>query len=1033
MGIFRRNQTRKNRAKTQARRNRRARLELLEDRRVLATLAYFASFDELRFVGDAAVDDITIEFSGSTYTITDSNPAETINAAGFVDTNPASNIVEFDTTGNPVRNLRINSSAADDFVTINSFDTASDAGLQIFDIAGQGNDTITINGDVGNIASTSSFDQIVLEAEVINLGTAALSTNNSNVVFRAPTGTSPVVNLIGDVEIFPNGGQLEIDAIVEGPGSLTLTNGGSALIRQDVGGTTPVGAFSLQTTDLIDIGEAGATASISGSSITLDSGSVVTLSDDLTSTSDVSIDGTGIVLADDVTIASAGGGGNTLDLNANVTGSNDLTIDGGTDVVSLVSVQNIGDLDVNGIAVNITDSVVAESILIASAGLITADSLDATNGGITITGNISFANAGGTAQLVSTSVGTTIDGTVEGAGNLLDFRGNGAVNISGFVNNAGALQTILGTFDSVSFDGPVIVSDLTVTATNISLGDNVFALTDSVTLTGAVTVTGDSVIASGFGLGDNVTINGDVDADVANTHSLELRAGGGNAQVFGSIGSTTNFQNFLGSGDVFTTTNIATGSGDLILEGGDVNVSGTLTGTGNVAFRPRLNGGTLEVHNRPIAPVSANTTIDNNALAAIQPGFTSVTFGGSNTGAVIVFGDGFQATEIDFSALGVGVQFIADEIELRERINQGANPITLRAGTEIRLEENGIATGDGDFIIERTAAGPGTLTVGGARGIAAQPAFPWGDIELVVDGNGGNVDFLNEVARIDSLSVDSNTNLVRFSSSTGVILENGGTIDSDVELAGGFIVNNGTLEITGTTTLTGPANFLGGAGVNFLLGDLDAGGSSVQIRHANLAGPGLGNIALGSTNNIDDLLIRPEAASLALGDVVAGGTIQVGSQATSLSGDLTTNNGLLFVQGGPVTLADDVVLTNSSASPNFFTRVDGAIDGAFDLTIESGLGRTILVGAIGAGTALNNVTVNSTGTAVLAVPITVVNNFSWTVGDETNAGADVLIIAGAGVVTAGAQIDLEADSIRNENIGVNLIAPTVNVVENGAP
>lgn len=988
-----------------------ARLEALEDRRVLA--AVVLSGAQLRVFGNNGVDNaIEVSFDTGTgrYSIADS--AAPISAGGFTDFNADPNVVEINPDENGVvNNLRFFSSTGDDSVTVNSYRDGD--GLRVDDISGQGTDTININGAVGS-AGTPAAAQVILDSEVVNLA-ADIITAGQTVTLRAANGTgTATVNVTASTTIDTGNTpapSLVVDGNIEGPSDLNVQTG-IVDIRGTVGAVTAPASVDLTGEDQILIeGNVSAGGVIldgvnrisAGGSIEATTGeaNLESIAIDLTAPGTATVTGnTNVVVSGPIT----GSGANSLELTAttgNVNVDNgDITIAGGSATISAAAG-----------AVDLDDNVIAEGIVITSSTGAALGNLDGNAGGVTVNGPATLSEAP-SPVLINTTGAVDLD-AVDGAGNAVNIREATTVTLDEPVTNVGPLSIGVASapITQVNINANVTAGNVSVFATATDLDGDVTAQDDDVVFNGDLNLIGDVELRSGEGAGDNVEIRGNV---TGGGNSLEMRAGEGEAQVLPFATSTvTGVSSFLAHAATIFTGDITTTGGDIIFEFDNLNVSSaTMDTTGSVIFRNRVNGSDLTVGQPDLPTFSANVT--------------GVEFGDADTGRLTIEGDGNQATSIDFSGINGIIRMIAEDIDIQERLNNGTNTVELRGGDTIEFNDNGLTLGTGDL---RIVSLPGTLNVGGARPIRPQPAFPWGQFELIVAGD-GDVTFVNEVSGIGQFTAEPSVSSVRMNNPTALDTNNGINIQTDLEIAAGLEVVAGNINVSGTTTMTGPGNILGAAGSNVTLGNVDAGGQSLQIRETAIGGGGLGAVSVGDVTNVNRFTVRDSAASLAVQDITAN-NIQIGSGATTLDGDLVANNGILFINGGAVTLAGNSSLTNNSANANLFTQVNGTIDGGFDLTVESGVGRAIFASAIGAGTALANMTVNSSGSTVIVSPITVTSNFSWTVGDEPNAGADILKVNA--IVTAGNQIDLEADLVLNEVIGVNLVAPTVNVIENGAP
>ncbi|MCA9046763.1 MAG: hypothetical protein KDA69_20705, partial [Planctomycetaceae bacterium] len=165
--------------------------ERLEDRTLLSNLNLIAAQQRIVLGGGSEVNDFTVAFDGTNYTITDTT-GTAINAVGGLsgfDTNPAANIVTFDPTAIAAFNrIEINPNAGDDSVTINSWRGGAE-GLTVFDDAAEGTDTININGDIGTAGNRVASNNVIIRGENINLG-GDIFTSNRDITIGGTSGVT---------------------------------------------------------------------------------------------------------------------------------------------------------------------------------------------------------------------------------------------------------------------------------------------------------------------------------------------------------------------------------------------------------------------------------------------------------------------------------------------------------------------------------------------------------------------------------------------------------------------------------------------------------------------------------------------------------------------------------------------------------------------------------------------------------------------------------------------------------------------------
>ncbi|MCA9079960.1 MAG: hypothetical protein KDA58_05345 [Planctomycetaceae bacterium] len=229
--------------------------EGLEDRTLLSNLNLLAN-GQVILGGGAEVNDFEVAFAGGEYTFTDHSGTaiNPIGVAGFaaLDTNPAANIVTFNAAaadallgGGTLTQIVVNPGAGDDTTTVTSMRDGAE-GLDVRNTAGQGTDTLNINGDVGTMAMPVTQNNVILRGETVNL--------NADVWVAAPFD----IRLEGAVSL---GTDVTLDApaapsqsiisagTINGPHVLTI-HGSSVDLQSEIGGLGPLAGLIASGDDL---------------------------------------------------------------------------------------------------------------------------------------------------------------------------------------------------------------------------------------------------------------------------------------------------------------------------------------------------------------------------------------------------------------------------------------------------------------------------------------------------------------------------------------------------------------------------------------------------------------------------------------------------------------------------------------------------------------------------------------------------------------------------------------------------------------
>ena len=511
------------------------------------------------------------------------------------------------------------------------------------------------------------------------------------------------------------------------------------------------------------------------------------------------------------------------------------------------------------------------------------------------TGNIELDNGGGLKSLeIVDSTATTISGT---------FSVNGAatINATSGIDDVDAVITVDGalTADSVVLNA-VGESDVDVETTSARI-----------TLNGPITSSGS--IDLSVAAADSTNDVGSIDIMAPVTASRTITAvAKDNITTSALLESTgSNVSLAVDNGDVTTGANII---------GDDVVLT---SANGNIVVNDALNNnlGGLDID----AP---NGLVDVNAAVVV---LEDIDINGAiidNTGGQITGGGALEATATNRLVVGADVTadndivFSAanDPIRLGASIKAGDNVVIT--DDVLLTAESGVTTTSGDVMFDGDINGEFGLSVNAVSGIADFDA-PVGNAEAVAGLTvsaaridlGGNVTSENAVVLSGPVNLD--TNAVTITTSDDAVTVDGaitGNQDFAITVGNGLIsllgVDTNSLDInnTGTTTLGGDitvddAVLLDDAtDVDLrrdiaILGDGDTG---INLSGGDIAGDvdleinsGMGSVTL---NGIDVNLLKVQSIG-----------------TTTVTGDLTTDEGLDLSGAVDVDIATDVTLTNTQS------------------------------------------------------------------------------------------------------------------------
>lgn len=543
--------------------------EALEER-ICPSNLNFVGTGVVNFGGGAGNNDLQISVAGDTYTFMD--PNETINVIGTnipgTVAGSGTNTVTFDasTVVTPLTQLVINTNGGTDTVSISGIRPGAE-GLEIRDTISA--DTVTITGDIGTLANPVQTFGVTIAASQLNLG-ADINTNNLGVAI-----TSPVV-LTAASSIDSGTGSIAINDSIDGAFALAAA-GGFVTLDGTIGGGTPL-------TSLTATGE---TTGVRIQDATVDGA--------------VSLTGNSLILQGDLT----GDGSGALSL-AQFTNGNDVTLTFLNDITGFSSV-NLGDANTDTLQLNNdgdgdvqgTGSFRPGSpIVLTGDTVIVNESIDQQANTLTVNVDTMMVWAGqgsaigtGNVGIFKTNVGgtLTIQGkmgagkqqwganalTVNAVGSTVDFEGEVATNLASF---AAIADTLL--FGDVPFGAGIGANgDVTLTASNITLGGGVTSSTGSILINGNVTLTTNSSSTGATfraGAGEDITINGTVTS--SNNKRITVGGIGGALQDVAFNGAVSGIGKFETIGNGAATFSVSSVSATSILvRGTSISVGGTLT------------------------------------------------------------------------------------------------------------------------------------------------------------------------------------------------------------------------------------------------------------------------------------------------------------------------------------------------------------------------------------------------------------------------------------------------------------------------
>lgn len=816
------------------------------------------------------------------------------------------------------------------------------------------------------LAGTQTAAGVTLEEGTLTLAGGSLSSGASSLAVQVATGTRLNLNsvLAGTVTAGSNG------MAISGGGTVRLM-AATNTFTGDISVNASRLEFLTGTTDLLSLG-AGTKA------ITLTNGAVVA---PVNSANPASTSGKSFV------IGTGGGTFNvvngvslTLDDAGQFSGTGNLTITGsGTGTVILGNTS---------VAHTFTGSVNVQSgtLRVQNAGAV-----GAVAGGKTIT----VADG---ASLDIRAALNAIPITVQGSG----VNNTGALTNSTTTagSSASAItlagHTSMGVTNTAALTISGVISGSGMNLTKVGAGAGTLVLSGLNTYTGNTIVNGGTLVASAA-----------TNAAPINSASGLVLSGAGTFQYLGRSGASVTM--------VLNGLELAGGAGTV-----DVNNTGTITtldlrGTGGTLGITRTTrGGTVDFKatTGTLGTTAVILTNQANDASGILGAWATVNGGASfamndGTGKVVAYG-----TFTDIAALGAS---IANGVNTNVRINSagsGAN-MALAAGT---TSINTLTQNSTTAVIVDTAGK--ILRFGAAGGLLITPtASTTGSVTIGTAANSGTVtaggadNTAGELILSTYSGAALTVNSVIADNGTGVVSVNrSGTGAGLVTLAGTNTYTGSTTLAAGITNVTVLANVntassIGRGSSAGSAADLVLNGGTLQFTGAAAASTDrLFSIGLGG-GAIDSSSATAAAVVNFSGTGAIGFNGQSGARNFTLTGTNTGANilaGVLGDNGGSTTLTKSGaglwVLTGENTYSGMTTITAG--------TLRVGNGGT--TGSLGTGA------VNLTGTLIFnrSDNYTVNNAIFGTSGSViTQASANVLTLAGAGINTGGLRFTVDGGTI----------------------
>jgi autotransporter-associated beta strand protein len=825
--------------------------------------------------------------------------------------------------------------------------TETGTGTEILEGANTYTGVTTINA--GSTISISADD---------NLGTDPGSATPGSLILNGgtlKTMGSFTLNANRGISLVASGGTIDVaggttltySGIAAGSGSLTDTDGGILVLggANTYTGTTTIngGTLSIKADNNLGAAPSSATAG----SLTLNGGELATTASfTLSANRGISLGASGGTI--DVA------GGTTLTYNGIAAGTGNLTL---TDAGSLAlggantytgttTIINAGTLQAGA-----SSAILSTSDVIDNATL-DLDGYSPTIGALSGSGTVTSSVAGSVTLTVgATNDSGTFSGVIQDGGGTvaLTKTGTGTETLSGTNTYSGATTINAGTL-SIAADSNLGAAPGSATPGSLTLSGGTLATTATLTLNAN---RGISLGASGGTIdvasGKTLTYSGIAagTGSLTKTDTGTLVLGGGN-----SYSGTTTIS--AGTLSIAADSNLgaAPGSatpGSLILNGGTLATTATLTLNANRGISLGASGGTIDVASRTtltyggiVAGAGNLTTTDDGTLvlggANTYTGTTTI-----NGGTLSIAADNNLGTHPGSATPG-SLTLIRGTLTTTASFTLNANrgiissiygTIDVASGTT--LTDNGIIAGSGMlFMYQYGANVNGTLVLGGANTYTGGTYLYAGTLQLgtsnaipstdiVVDDGTLNLDGYS-----DTIGTLSGSGTVTSSIAGSVILTVGAASNEIGNFSGVIQDGSGTVALTKTGTNT---EYLTGA--NTYSGTTTISGGTLTVDIAN---------AIPSTSDVtDNATLDLYGNSDTIGALSGGGTV-----TSSVAGSMTltvgaTNNsgtfsGVIQDDGDAVALTKTGTGTETLSGANTYSGTTTINAGTLSIAADDNLG-----------------------------------------------------------------------------------------------
>lgn len=573
------------------------------------------------------------------------------------------------------------------------------------------------------------------------------------------------------------------------------------------------------------------------------------------------------------------------------------------------------------------DTVIIEGNITSTSSITTAiDNITLNGGGNSYSANIPSLNG-----FDINSKGQTIENiTISGFNNAINVTSNGSLTLTNTIFNNNAADIINS--GNITLTGNNTLGTITGTGSltnsgNLALNNNA-NITNISQSSGSITTSGNATISNSNISNGSINVSGNGNLDFkGGTLGRDTQLAINSGSTFTNSGNVTLNNNDTLNGSFKQSTGSlnlagATTNGKLSLDGGEVNVTGNQTLTGDdtigsggdtigsgvdltVDATLTNDGGTINLNNNDL--ITSNGSISQTSGTINADNFATTNNGGSLK---------VNGGSLKISSGGLTLNNANDKIADGATVNMNGN-LTINNGSVTLSSADTLTTGT----IKQTS---GNLSLAGVT------------TNGKLNSTGGVVNVTGNQTLKDGDTIGSGANLTVGATLTN----NGGTISLDNKDS---IANGGSISQTsGVINANNFSTTESGGGLQASGGSLQASGGSLNISSGGLTlNNADDNIADGATVNMDgNLTINNGLITLNTGDSLGNGTIsQNGGNLTIIgistgNSTLDANSGNLTLNGATLTGNDTIAGTVNTTIGVNGVKIQGTGEAGVTLTNE---------------------------------------------------------------------------------------------------